>query len=81
MFLNPDSWTDMRRYDFSPDIYPNLVFPAGANSDAGGQFPRRLLPGATEVLYNTARLQALVGPDGINGLSPRFFTQKVWWDQ
>jgi hypothetical protein len=81
MFLNPDSWTDMRRYDFSPDIYPNLVFPAGANSDAGGQFPRRLLPGATEVLYNNARLQALVGPDGINGLSPKFFTQKVWWDQ
>ena len=81
MFLNPEAWTDMRRYDFSPDIYPNLVYPAGASSDAGGQFPRRLLPGATEVLYNTARLQALVGPDGINGLSPKFFTQKVWWDQ
>ena len=35
MFLNPDSWTDMRRYDFSPDIYPNLVYPAGASADAG----------------------------------------------
>jgi hypothetical protein len=81
MYLNPEAWTDMRRYDFSPDIYPNLVFPAGASSDAGGQFPRRLLPAATEVLLNTARVQGLVGPDGINGLSSRFFTQKMWWDQ
>lgn len=81
MFLNPESWTDMRRYDFSRVVYPNLSFPAGANPEAGGQFPRRLLPGATEVLYNSARLQAMTGPDGINGLSSRFFTQKMWWDQ
>ena len=81
MFLNPESWTDMRRYDFSLDIYPNLVFPAGANADAGGQYPRRLLPAEREVVLNTARVQGLVGPDGTNGLSPRFFTQKVWWDQ
>jgi hypothetical protein len=82
MFLNPESWTDMRRYDFNPVIYPNLTFPAGANPEAGGQFPRRLLPGATEVLYNSANLQAMTGQDGtINGLNPRFFTQKVWWDQ
>jgi hypothetical protein len=81
MFLNPESWTDMRRYDFSPVIYPNYVFPVGANSDAGGQFPRRLLPATTEVQYNSARLRALTGPDGINGLNAKFFTQKVWWDQ
>lgn len=81
MFLNPESWTDMRRYDFSAEVYPNLVFPAGASADAGGQYPRRLLPAATEVTLNTARVQGLVGPDGINGLSSRFFTQKVWWDQ
>ncbi|MFD2721821.1 SusD/RagB family nutrient-binding outer membrane lipoprotein [Hymenobacter monticola] len=81
MFLNPESWTDMRRYDFSPVIYPNLVFPVGANSDAGGKFPRRLLPATTEVQYNSANLRAQVGPDGINGLNSKFFTQKVWWDQ
>ncbi|WP_310396434.1 SusD/RagB family nutrient-binding outer membrane lipoprotein [Hymenobacter sp.] len=82
MFLNPESWTDMRRYDFSLDLYPNLVFPAGANPDAGGQYPRRLLPAATEVALNSLRVQGLTGQDGtVNGLSPRFFTQKVWWDQ
>ena len=81
MFLNPEAWTDMRRYDFSADIYPNLVYPAGANADAGGQYPRRLLPAEREVVLNSARVQGLVGPDGINGLSPKFFTQKVWWDQ
>ena len=82
MFLNPESWTDMRRYNFSPVIYPNLVYPAGANADAGGQYPRRLLPAEREVVLNRARVLALVGSDGVtNGLSPRFFTQKVWWDQ
>ena len=81
MFLNPEAWTDMRRYDFSLEIYPNLLFPAGANTDAGGQYPRRLLPALTEVTLNSARVRGLVGPDGINGLDPKFFTQKVWWDQ
>ena len=80
MFLNPDSWTDMRRYDFSPEIYPNLVYPAGANADAGGQYPRRLLPAEREVALNRARVLGILGPGGINEL-PRFFTQKVWWDQ
>ncbi|WP_046245604.1 SusD/RagB family nutrient-binding outer membrane lipoprotein [Hymenobacter terrenus] len=82
LFLNPEAWTDMRRYDFSPDIYPNLTFPAGANPDAGGEYPRRLLPAEREVALNTARVRGLTGQDGtVNGLNPRFFTQKVWWDQ
>ena len=82
LFLNPEAWTDMRRYDFSPDIYPNLTFPAGANPDASGEYPRRLLPAEREVVLNTARVQGLTGPDGtINGLNPKFFTQKMWWDQ
>lgn len=75
MFLNPESWTDMRRYDFSPEIYPNLVFPDRPNPDAGGQFPRRLLPAEREVVLNTARVAE------IGGLAPNFFVQKVWWDQ
>jgi hypothetical protein len=81
MFLNPESWTDMRRYDYNPEIYPNLMFPDRANADAGNQYPRRLLPAEREVVLNSARVQGLVGPDGINGLNAKFFTQKVWWDQ
>jgi hypothetical protein len=75
MFLNPESWTDMRRYDFSPDIYPNLTYPDRANGDASGQYPRRLLPAEREVVLNTARVQE------IGGLDPKFFTKKVWWDE
>ena len=75
MFLNPESWTDMRRYDFSPEIYPNLVFPDRPNPDAGGQFPRRLLPAEREAVLNTARVTAF------GGLAPDFFVQKMWWDQ
>ncbi|UOG73733.1 SusD/RagB family nutrient-binding outer membrane lipoprotein [Hymenobacter tibetensis] len=75
MFLNPESWTDMRRYDFSAEIYPNLVYPVGANTVAAGQYPRRLLPAEREVVLNTAQV------DKIGGLAPDFFIKKVWWDE
>lgn len=58
MFLNPDGWSDLRRLDFNPAIYVNFTYPSRANpvlaagTTALTRYPRRLLPGATEVLYN-----------------------------
>src|SRR5699024_9017572 len=31
LFLNPESWTDMRRYDYSADIYKGLTLPENQN--------------------------------------------------
>ncbi|SMB97730.1 hypothetical protein SAMN00120144_1598 [Hymenobacter roseosalivarius DSM 11622] len=85
MFLNPESWSDMRRFDFSPAIYVNLRAPSNVNtalvtaatptSPAGVRFPRRLLPGATEVLYNPNEIARL------GGNAPDYVALPVWWDQ
>lgn len=84
-FLNPESWSDLRRFDFSPAIYVNFQVPSAVNQDliiaatpttpAGVRFPRRLLPGATEVLYNPNEIARL------GGNAPDYIAQPVWWDQ
>ncbi|QIL75550.1 SusD/RagB family nutrient-binding outer membrane lipoprotein [Hymenobacter sp. HDW8] len=85
MFLNPESWSDLRRFDFNPAIYVNFRVPSGVNqalvtaatptTPASIRFPRRLLPGATEVLYNPNEIARI----GAN--APDYIAQPVWWDQ
>jgi hypothetical protein len=85
MFLNPESWSDLRRFDFDPAIYVNFRIPTPVNpilvtagtsaAPTGVRFPRRLLPGATEVLYNPAEIER------IGGNAPDYIAQPVWWDQ
>ncbi|WP_460677632.1 SusD/RagB family nutrient-binding outer membrane lipoprotein [Hymenobacter coalescens] len=83
MFLNPESWSDLRRYDFRSDIYVNFAYPVGANpilnptptDPASRKFPRRLAPPQTETLYNP---QAV---DAAGGNRPDYVTIPVWWDQ
>lgn len=71
IFLNLDVWSDMRRLDFSPDIYVNLVYLTGANpvlaagTTALTHYPRRLLPGATEVSYNPTAIAKLFTDAGL----------------
>ncbi|OGX85751.1 SusD/RagB family nutrient-binding outer membrane lipoprotein [Hymenobacter glacialis] len=80
MFLNPDSWSDLRRLDFDPATYVNFLYPVGANSIVSGQadptrrYPRRLLPGATEVTANPNEV-ARVG-----GNEPDYITRPLWFD-
>ncbi|WBA43791.1 SusD/RagB family nutrient-binding outer membrane lipoprotein [Hymenobacter canadensis] len=83
LFLNPEAWSDMRRYDFRSDIYVNLAYPTGVNpifnpvpaDPTQRKFPRRLLPALTETQYNPQNVQA------IGGLDPDYATRPVWWDQ
>ena len=78
MFLNPDSWSDMRRLDFDPAIYVNLVYPVGVNpvftADPARRFPRRLLPAGTEILYNPSEV-ARVGGNDLD-----YITRPLWFD-
>ncbi|MCC3157545.1 SusD/RagB family nutrient-binding outer membrane lipoprotein [Hymenobacter sp. 15J16-1T3B] len=80
MFLNPESWSDLRRMDFSPTIYPNLKYPAGAYSalatkpDPKDRWPRRMLPGATEALYNPQEVAKLGANDA------DYISRPLWWD-
>ncbi|OGX81596.1 SusD/RagB family nutrient-binding outer membrane lipoprotein [Hymenobacter coccineus] len=80
MFLNPDSWSDLRRLDFDPSIYVNFAYPTNANpvlaskTDPTLRYPRRLLPGATEVLYNPAEIARIGGNDA------DYITRPMWFD-
>ncbi|WP_187319142.1 SusD/RagB family nutrient-binding outer membrane lipoprotein [Hymenobacter citatus] len=80
MFLNPESWSDLRRFDFSDTIYPNFRFPVNANPEVDSKFPRRMLPGATEVLYNPAAVAKLFSDVGATS-NGNYITKPLWWDQ
>ncbi|RSK46836.1 SusD/RagB family nutrient-binding outer membrane lipoprotein [Hymenobacter rigui] len=88
MFLNPESWSDLRRLDYDPTIYPNLKYPAGtavnatlaAQPDYKDRWPRRLLPGATEVLYNPQAVAKLFA-DAMATSNDDYIGKPLWWDR
>lgn len=86
MFLNPESWSDLRRFDFSTDIYVNLRYPNNANPllatkpDYKDRWPRRMLPALTEVQYNPQNVALLFSSVGAAN-SEDYITKPMWWDQ
>jgi hypothetical protein len=69
LLLNPEIFTDLRRYDFSTDIYQGLDMPIGRNPDIPtGLWPRRAIYVTSEVDRNP-------------NISQVNFWDKVWWDQ
>lgn len=74
LVFQPEIWVDMRRMDYSPQIYPGLAQPPGANPALNGAWVRRLPPFSTEIDYNKAQVEA------IGGLAPDYTGKKVWWD-
>lgn len=41
LFLNPEAWNDVRRYDYSSQIFPGLALPANHNADLNGNWIQR----------------------------------------
>ncbi|QNH63375.1 SusD/RagB family nutrient-binding outer membrane lipoprotein [Hymenobacter sediminicola] len=88
MFLNPESWSDMRRYDFSSDVYVNFQYPTGnsvnaalaGNADPTMRFPRRMLPGATETLYNPDEVARMFAEAGAT-TNDDYIGKPLWWDR
>ncbi len=69
LLLNPEIFTDLRRYDFSTTIYPTFDFPVNRNPDMpAGEWPRRAIYPSGEVDMNSHITQ-------VN------FWDRVWWDQ
>ncbi len=69
LILNPEIFTDLRRYDFSTTIYPTFDFPVNRNPDMpAGEWPRRAIYPSDEVDMNSH----------INQVN---FWDRVWWDQ
>ena len=85
MFLNPDSWSDLRRYDFRSDLYVNFLYPTYGSSTppplGAGNFPRRLLPGATEVTVNPNAVAGLFAEAGGAATNEIYVTKPLWFDR
>ena len=41
LFLHPEAWVDLRRYDYSNQLYRGFALPANHNPQLGGQFIQR----------------------------------------
>lgn len=88
MFLNPESWSDMRRYDFRSDVYVNLQYPTGNSvnpvlrdiTDPAMRYPRRMLPGATETLYNPDEIARMFSEAGAT-TNDQYVGKPLWWDR
>jgi len=71
-FLNPETYVDFRRYDFSPMVFTDLELRADHNEgDFPNQWFRRATYPSSESLRNPANVSA-------NQKEP---TAPVWWDQ
>ena len=71
LFLNPEVWTDMRRYDYNTAIYPNLTLPANINPQVNNQWIRRSLYPSSEISYNNVSVTPSI----------KKLWEKLWWDQ
>ncbi|MBF9142331.1 SusD/RagB family nutrient-binding outer membrane lipoprotein [Hymenobacter properus] len=88
MFLNPDSWSDLRRLNYRPSVYVNFLYPTNANpalasrpvTDSLRRYPRRLLPGATEVTVNPNAVAALYADAGAT-TDNDYITAPLWFDR
>lgn len=70
LFLNPEAWTDVRRYDYNASLFRGIALPVNQNAEMGGQQIRRAMYPLDEVNRN---------PNAQATLKP--MTEKVWWDQ
>ena len=57
LLLNPEIFNDMKRYDFSTDVYKNLELPMNQDPDMGGQWFRRPIYPTSELTKNTNLVQ------------------------
>jgi hypothetical protein len=41
LFLNPEVWADLRRWEYNPQVYKDLTLPANHNPELGGKWIQR----------------------------------------
>jgi hypothetical protein len=70
MYLHPEVWTDVRRYDYNPAVFRGMALPQNHNQSLNGQFIRRALYPLEELNRNPSAVEA-----------ETTLTTKVWWDQ
>ena len=78
MFMNPESWVDLRKLDYSQDIYTGFYYPLNPNpvalANTANPYPRRLLYPLTEIQLNPAEVEK----QGANAQD--YFLKPLWWN-
>jgi len=78
MFMNPESWVDMRKLDYSQDIYTGFYYPLNANplavANTTNPYPRRTLYPLTELQLNPAEVEKQ------GGNAQDYFLKPLWWN-
>jgi len=69
-FLNPEAWTDVRRYQYSSTIYQGMSKPVNYNEALGGEFIRRVLYPTDEINRNGTEVTPHIQP----------MQAKMWWE-
>ncbi|WP_051908106.1 SusD/RagB family nutrient-binding outer membrane lipoprotein [Flavimarina sp. Hel_I_48] len=70
-FLNPESFVDLRRYDFNPEVFAGLALPVNHNEILNNQWVRRAQYPATEQTRNGEEVERVIKGIG----------EGVWWDK
>ena len=71
MFLHPEVWTDMRRYDYNDNVYKDLDLPVAHNPFLEGRWVRRVRYPDSEYSRNDVNVQE----------STKDVSTRLWWDQ
>ncbi|RKS53645.1 SusD-like starch-binding protein associating with outer membrane [Gillisia mitskevichiae] len=70
-FLNPESFVDLRRYDFSPEVFIGLELPYNHNEVLNGEWVRRAQYPSSEQTRNGEEVGKVLKPINVG----------VWWDR
>ncbi|MFD2513558.1 SusD/RagB family nutrient-binding outer membrane lipoprotein [Pontibacter locisalis] len=76
LYLQPETWVDMRRYQYKEYAYPGIYYPKNVLPEFKGQWIQRLpYDPQTEYIYNPKEIERL-------GASARdWVTKKFWWEE
>ena len=70
LYLHPEAWVDVRRYDYNPAVFRGMALPVNVDPLMSGQFIRRSGFPLDEVNRN---------PNVQEAIKP--LSAKMWWDQ
>jgi hypothetical protein len=70
-YLNPEAWVDVRRHDYSANIYRGMAKPVNYNEALGGEFIRRCLYPNEEINRNTSEVTPHV----------MLMQDRMWWEK
>ena len=78
LFMNPESWVDLRKLDYDQNIYTGFYYPLNPNpiavNNTANPYPRRTLYPLTEVQLNPREVEK----QGANAQD--YFLKPLWWN-